>query len=178
MSDRKKLLEDTARRSIAYREAIEGRHVAPDSQAIADLDAFREALPEQGASDRDTIALLDKLGSPAAVAMTGPRYFGFVIGGSMPVTLAANWLVSAWDQNAAMHEVTPAVAILEQVSIDWMLDLLGLPAESGAAFVTGATVANFTSLARRALRCTGNHGFRWCRGASNPDEVIVDAGSR
>ena len=147
MSDRKKLLEDAARRSIAYREAIEGRNVAPDSQAIADLDAFREALPEQGASDGETIALLDKLGSPAAVAMTGPRYFGFVIGGSMPVTLAANWLASAWDQNAAMHEVTPAVAILEQVSIDWMLDLLGLPAKSGAAFVTGATVANFTSLA-------------------------------
>ena len=147
MSDRKKLLEDAARRSIAYREAIEGRNVAPDSQAIADLDAFREALPEQGASDGETIALLDKLGSPAAVAMTGPRYFGFVIGGSMPVTLAANWLASAWDQNAAMHEVTPAVAVLEQVSIDWMLDLLGLPAKSGAAFVTGATVANFTSLA-------------------------------
>lgn len=159
MSDRKKLLEDAARRSIAYREAIEGRHVAPDSQALADLDAFREALPEQGASDCDTIALLDELGSPAAVAMTGPRYFGFVIGGSMPVTLAANWLASAWDQNAAMHEVTPAVAILEQVSIDWMLDLLGLPAKSAAAFVTGATVANFTSLAAARNRVLQQAGW-------------------
>ncbi len=143
----KKILEDAARRSISYRTAIDSRSVAPDAQAIADLQSFKESLPENGTSAHETIAKLDELGSPAAIAMTGPRYFGFVIGGSMPVSLAANWLAGAWDQNAAMHEVTPAVAILEQVSIDWMLDLLGLPAASGAAFVTGATVANFTALA-------------------------------
>lgn len=147
MSKLKDLLQDVSSRSIAYREASEGRHVAPDDEALAGLDAFYEELSEQGASEAETIAMLDELGSPAAVSMTGPRYFGYVIGGSMPVTLAANWLVSAWDQNAAMHEVTPAVAILEQVSINWMTDLLGLPANAGAAFVTGATVANFTSLA-------------------------------
>jgi glutamate/tyrosine decarboxylase-like PLP-dependent enzyme len=147
MSKLKDLLEDVSSRSIAYREASEGRHVAPDAKALANLDAFYEELSEQGASESDTIAMLDELGSPAAVSMTGPRYFGFVIGGSMPVTLAANWLASAWDQNAAMHEVTPAVAILEQVSINWMTDLLGLPENVGAAFVTGATVASFTSLA-------------------------------
>jgi len=147
MSDIKKLLEDAARRSIAYRESIESRNVAPSDQAIAALDGFREELPEHGASAGDTLALLDELGSPAAVAMTGPRFFGFVIGGSMPATLATNWLTDAWDQNAVMHEVTPAVAILEQVSIDWMTDLLGLPQNSGAAFVTGATIANFTALA-------------------------------
>lgn len=143
----KNILEDAARRSIAYREAIDSRSVTPDAKAIADLQYFRESLPEHGSSAHATLAKLDELGSPAAIAMTGPRYFGFVIGGSMPVSLAANWLASAWDQNAAMHEVTPAVAILEQVAIDWMLDLLGLPAASGAAFVTGATVANFTALA-------------------------------
>ena len=147
MSKLKDLLEDVSSRSIAYREASEGRHVAPDDESLAALDAFYEELSEQGASEEETIAMLDELGSPAAVSMTGPRYFGFVIGGSMPVTLAANWLVSAWDQNAAMHEVTPAVAIMEQVSINWMTDLLGLPEKVGAAFVTGATVANFTSLA-------------------------------
>jgi glutamate/tyrosine decarboxylase-like PLP-dependent enzyme len=147
MSEIRKLLEDASKRSIAYREAIESRNVAPDEQSIRNLDAFVEDLSEQGASESGTLAMLDEIGSPAAVAMTGPRYFGFVIGGSMPVTLAANWLASAWDQNAAMHEMAPAVAVLEQVSVNWMVDLLGLPKNSGAAFVTGATIANFTSLA-------------------------------
>ena len=109
----KKLLEDAARRSIRYRQGIEERAVAPDSKSIADLELFREAMPEEGSSAEQTIELLDDLGSPAAVAMTGPRYFVFVIGGSLPVSLAANWIAGAWDQNAAMHEVTPAVAILE-----------------------------------------------------------------
>ena len=143
----KKLLEDAAERSIRYRVGIEDRAVAPDAKSIAGLESFREDMPEEGCSAEETIAMLDELGSPAAVAMTGPRYFGFVIGGSMPVSLAANWLAGAWDQNAAMHEVTPTVAILEQVSINWMLEMLGLPAQSGAAIVTGATVANFTALA-------------------------------
>lgn len=141
-----KILEDAARRSINYRQRIDQRAVAPEAQALANLQSFREALPEEGTSAHETLAKLDELGSPAAIAMTGPRYFGFVIGGSTPVSLAANWLVSAWDQNAAMHEVTPAVAIIEQVALGWMLDLLGLPAKSGAAFVTGATLANFTAL--------------------------------
>lgn len=147
MSDLKELLEDASRRSIAYREASESRRIAPDDKALAALDAFNEKLSEHGASASDTIAMLDEIGSPAAVSMTSSRYFGFVIGGSMPVALAANWIASAWDQNAAMHEVTTAVSVLEQVSINWMVDLLGLPEGTGAGFVTGATVANFTSLA-------------------------------
>ena len=155
----KKLLEDAARRSIEYRLRIEDRDVAPDAKSVAALESFREAIPEEGSDAGQTIAMLDELGSPAAVAMTGPRYFGFVIGGSVPVSLAANWLAGAWDQNAAMHEVTPAVAILEEVSIEWMLDLLGLPAQSGAAVVTGATVANFTALAAARNSVLANEGW-------------------
>ena len=79
--------------------------------------------------------------------MAGPRFFGFVIGGALPVTVAANWLATAWDQNAAIYRVTPAIAELEQTALRWLLDVLGLPARSGGAFVTGATVANFTALA-------------------------------
>jgi glutamate/tyrosine decarboxylase-like PLP-dependent enzyme len=89
----------------------------------------------------------DDVGSPATVAMISPRYFGFVIGGSMPVTVASNWLSTAWDQNVGMHEVTPAVSTLERVAMDWMIELFGLPKDSAAAFVTGATVANFSALA-------------------------------
>ena len=79
--------------------------------------------------------------------MGSPRFFGFVIGGAYPVSVAANWLGTAWDQNTGLEKTTPAVAKLEAVSARWMLDLLGLPAESATAFVTGATVANFTALA-------------------------------
>ena len=81
------------------------------------------------------------------MAMAGPRFFGFVIGGSLPVTLAANWLAGAWDQNAAYYNSTPSAAVIEQTALRWLLDLLGLPGRSGGAFVTGATMANFTALA-------------------------------
>jgi glutamate/tyrosine decarboxylase-like PLP-dependent enzyme len=81
------------------------------------------------------------------MAMAGPRFFGFVIGGALPATVAANWLATAWDQNAALHEVTPGVSRLEQVALRWMVELFGLPAGTVGAFVTGATVANFTALA-------------------------------
>ena len=61
------------------------------------------------------------------MATAGPRYFGFVIGGTLPVALAADWLVSAWDQNVAMHVMSPAAAVIEEVVLDWLLDLLRLP---------------------------------------------------
>src|SRR5436190_7137 len=81
------------------------------------------------------------------MAMVGPRFFGFVIGGSLPVTLAANWLAGAWDQNTGLFTPTPATATLEQVALNWLLDLFKLPTNCGGAFVTGATMANFTALA-------------------------------
>src|SRR5436190_10545457 len=87
------------------------------------------------------------------MAMVGPRFFGFVIGGSLPVTLAANWLAGAWDQNTGLFTPTPATATLEQVALNWLLDLFKLPTNCGGAFVTGATMANFSALAaaRHAL---------------------------
>jgi glutamate/tyrosine decarboxylase-like PLP-dependent enzyme len=81
------------------------------------------------------------------MGMAGPRFFGFVIGGSLPVTLAANWLAGAWDQNTALAHVSPATAAIEQVALRWLLDMFGLPADCAGAFVSGATVANFTALA-------------------------------
>jgi glutamate/tyrosine decarboxylase-like PLP-dependent enzyme len=85
--------------------------------------------------------------------MAGSRFFGFVIGGAQPATLAANWLAGAWDQNSALYRVTPATALLERVALDWLLELFGLPPGCGGGFVTGATMANFTALAaaRHAL---------------------------
>ena len=95
-----------------------------ESSPFSDL-AF--ALRRWADEPVDCMALLDDIGSPASVAMAGPRFFGFVIGGSMPVTVAANWLATAWDQNSVMSAITPAVAALENVSRRWLCELLGLP---------------------------------------------------
>ncbi len=97
--------------------------------------------------------LLDRVGSPATVATAGGRFFGFVNGAAFPVSVAATWLASAWDQNAALRVMSPAAAALEDVALGWVRDVLGLPSECGGAVVTGATMANFTGLAaaRHAL---------------------------
>lgn len=143
----KKLLLDAADRALRYRARLPARRVAPDADALAAVARFEEPLSDEGEPAEDTLGLLDDVGSPASMAMAGPRFFGFVIGSSLPVTLASNWLSTAWDQNASMHEVTPAVSTLERVALHWLIDVLGLPAGSGGGFVSGATVANFTALA-------------------------------
>ena len=153
------LLLAAARRGIAYRESCGDRGVAPLEAARRDVDQFVQPLPEEGVAADEVLAQLDDVGSPATVAMAGPRFFGFVIGGSLPVTVASNWLSVAWDHYVVMHEVTPATATLEQVALDWMVELLGLPAGTGGGFVTGATVANFTALAAARHRVFADAGW-------------------
>lgn len=162
MPDKSKLrnlLTDAAHRGVVYRESSAERHVAPTAEAVLGAERFIEPMPEVGSDDEDVLAMLDDVGSPATVMMAGPRYFGFVIGGSLPVTVATNWLTTAWDQNVGMHEVTPATSTLERVSMDWMIDLFGFPADTAASFVTGATVANFTSLAAARHRVYSDIGW-------------------
>jgi glutamate/tyrosine decarboxylase-like PLP-dependent enzyme len=126
---------------------LETRKVVPSPEAISRLTEFDSAMPD-GPTDPETVlALLDDVGSPATVSTAGSRYFGFVIGGSLPVTVAANWLAGAWDQNAGLEVSSPVAAALEQITLKWLLDVLSLPAESGVGFVTGATMANFSALA-------------------------------
>jgi glutamate/tyrosine decarboxylase-like PLP-dependent enzyme len=141
------LLADALRRSCAYLEGLDSRSVAPPPAALAALRRLDEPLPGEPSDAAATLALLDEVVSPATMAMAGPRFFGFVIGGSLPVTLAANWLAGAWDQNTGLYNSTPGVAHLEQVALRWLVELLELPAETAVGFVTGATVANFTALA-------------------------------
>ena len=143
----RELLEDAAQRAIAYLDGLDARDVAPSAEAVEGLTALDEQFPEGPNDAKATLARLDEIVSPATMAMAGGRFFGFVIGGSLPVTLAANWLAGAWDQNTALHRVTPATAQLEQVALSWLVDLFGLPAGCGGAFVTGATVANLCALA-------------------------------
>src|SRR5271154_238669 len=97
--------------------------------------------------------MLDQIGSPATVASTGARYFGFVTGGSLPAAMAANWLAGAGGQNAALFAQSPVASRIEEIAGGWLLDVLALPKTCGVGFVTGATMANFTALAaaRHAL---------------------------
>ena len=143
----RQLLETTSQRAANYLEQLDQRLVRPEAEAVAGLAAFDEPLPSDPTAPEAVLAMMDEIGSPATMAMAGPRFFGFVIGGSLPVTLAANWLASAWDQNSALYNVTPATARLEQVALRWLIELFGLPENCSGAFVTGATVANFTALA-------------------------------
>ena len=143
----KEILADASLRAIRYLEGLDARSVAPTPAAVARLHAFDDPLPAKASDGAETLRLLDEIGSPATMAMAGPRFFGFVIGGSLPVTLAANWLAGAWDQNSAYYRATPGTACLEQVALRWLLDVLQLPPECRGAFVTGATVANLCALA-------------------------------
>lgn len=143
----KELLAETAARAARYLLEINARSVAPSDKAIASLEALAGPLPKEPLDPAKVLALLDNVGSPATVATAGGRYFGFVIGGSLPAALAANWLASAWDQNACMRVMSPTAATLEDIVQRWVIELLGLPAESEAGFVTCTTMANFSGLA-------------------------------
>ncbi len=155
----KTLLADAAQRATRYLETLDARGVAPTPEAIAGLRAFDEPLPAGPVDPAGTLRLLDEAGSPATMAMAGARFFGFVIGGSLPVTLAANWLAGAWDQNTGLYHPTPGTAKLEQVALRWLLDVLGLPKDCAGAFVTGATVANLTALAAARHAVLRNVGW-------------------
>jgi glutamate/tyrosine decarboxylase-like PLP-dependent enzyme len=141
------LLEQTAQRAISYLEGLDQRGVAPTPEAVAHLAKLNQPLSASSTPPEEVIKSLDEVCSPATMAMAGRRFFGFVIGGSLPAALAANWLAGAWDQNTGLYNATPATAQLEQVALNWLLDLFNLPADCGGAFVTGATMANFSALA-------------------------------
>ncbi len=143
----KDILRSAAERAIHYLEGLNDRGVRPDPAAVARLKVFDIPFPEKPTEPSTIVQMLDEFVSPATMGMAGRRFFGFVIGGSLPVSLAANWMAGAWDQNSALYQVTPATAHLEQVALQWLITLFGLPPASGGAFVTGATLANFTALA-------------------------------
>jgi len=147
------LLKRAARAAMDYLEGVDARGVAPRPEAVAALSVLRGPLPPGPTNSEAVLHLLDAYGSPATVAKNNGRFFGFVNGGCLPTALAASWLVSAWDQNAAFFVQSPTAVVLEEVALEWVRQLLGLPEGTGGAVVTGATMANFTALAaaRHAL---------------------------
>jgi glutamate/tyrosine decarboxylase-like PLP-dependent enzyme len=151
------LLHLAAERAMAYLDGLDERAITPSAASLGRLAELGGPLRDAPTDPAEVLALLDSVGSPATVASAGGRYFGFVIGGAQPVTLAANWLAGAWDQNAGTAVLSPVAAAVEGIAQGWLLDALGLPAGSGVGFVTGATMANFSALAaaRRALLLRG-----------------------
>ncbi|MGJ5816738.1 pyridoxal phosphate-dependent decarboxylase family protein [Paludibaculum fermentans] len=141
------LLTRTAGIAARYLETLEDRSVAPTAAALEGLKELVEPMPGQPMEPAQVLETLDRIGSPATMGMAGRRFFGFVIGGSLPAALAANWLAGACDQCPGLFVASLIATALEEVCLAWLLDVLKLPAQSGGAFVTGATVANFTALA-------------------------------
>jgi|CZKL01.1.fsa_nt_gi glutamate/tyrosine decarboxylase-like PLP-dependent enzyme len=152
-SARASLLKHAARDAADYLESVNTRPVAPRPESVAALKALCGPLPSGPTSPETVLHLLTEFGSPATVANGGGRYFGFVNGGCVPAAMAAAWLVSTWDQNAAFRVQSPTASALEETAIGWVCQLLGLPEGCGGAVVTGATMANFSALsaARHAL---------------------------
>jgi len=144
-----KLLQQTvelANRYYAHRDSSPVfPHVTPEQlrQAFGVLTP----MPEHGQDAQQVIAELAGAAELGLVAQTGPRYFGFVIGGSLPVTTVADWLTSVWDQNSGLYATSPAASVVEEAAAAWLLELLGLPAKASVGFVTGCGMANFTGLA-------------------------------
>ena len=159
MNGMRELLDETVRRAARFLETLPERPVAAACGAGELAPGLGGALPKEGLPASGILSRLDEIGGQGTVASAGPRYFGFVTGGVLPSSLAANWLAAAWDQNAFSEVSSPVGAAIERVAARWVLEALDLPADAGTAFVTGATMANFAALAadRRAVLLAHGH---------------------
>lgn len=161
MDDEISLLEDADRRARDYVAGVAERRVFPNAGAIAALAAFDKPLTDYGAPAGETLALLDDIGSPATVASNGPRYYGFVIGASLPAAAAAERLALAWDQCASSHDNSPAAHAIEKAAARLVLEALDLPQRSAVGFGTSATACAIGALtaARRTLLARAGWDF-------------------
>jgi glutamate/tyrosine decarboxylase-like PLP-dependent enzyme len=172
------LLLHAAQLARAWLDRVDDRHVGGHATPESLRAALGGPLPDRGVDPRRVVDDLVRDADPGIVATNGPRYFGFVIGGSSPVSLAADWLASTWDQNAGIYATSPASAVVEEVAAGWLLDLFGLPAGASVGFVTGCQMANFTALA--AARHALLRGAGWDverRGLYGAPEIQVVVGA-
>ena len=151
----RRLLNATADYVADYLDSLQQRHVAP---SFPGFSPEVTTLPQHPVPPEQVLEVLNRTVTPAAVASAGGRYFGFVTGGTLPAALAADWLVSGWDQNVAFEVMSPPLAALEEVTLDWLAQLLSLPA-GGGGFVTGGSMANFTCLAAARHRLLAEQGW-------------------
>src|SRR4051794_37101668 len=146
MTDRT-LLARAAELAADHLDSVAERHAGALASAAELRHALGGGLPDDGVPADRVIEELARDAAPGLVASPGPRYFGFVTGGALPAALAADWLASAWDQNAFSAVSSPAAAVVEEVACGWLLELLGLPSDAGVGLTTGAQMANVTGLA-------------------------------
>jgi len=147
MSDHNQILKAAFENAVSYRRNLPDRQCAPELNYDEMLQVFSEPLPEHCRDGVEVIRELVEKGEQGLTQMAHPRFFGWVLGGSAPVGVAADWLVSAWGQNAAFHASSPTAAAVEEIAGQWLTEILDLPRDSTVGFVTGGTVGNFTALA-------------------------------
>lgn len=176
--DRTHALDAAHRLATEFLETLDDRPVWPRASLDEMLDAFGGQLPEDGTNPAAVIEEIAERAEPGLVAIPGGRFFGFVIGATHPAALAADWLVSAWDQNSGSSTLTPATVAMERIAGQWMLELFGLPATASVGFVTGGQLANFTCLSTARVAVLGRAGWdlaeRGLRGAP-PMRFVVGA---
>ena len=147
MSDRDELLHRTAEIAGEFLDRLPDRPVGPPVDLVALRKALGGPMPEAPSDPGRVIEALARDAERGIVGSAGPRYFGFVTGGGVPAALAADWLASAWDQNAMVYTLSPAAAVVEEVAGGWLVELFGVPSGSSVGFTSGATMANFTAIA-------------------------------
>ena len=155
----KSLFKQAQGYAFDYADNLSERNVFPQPEALANLALFDEDMPNTNGDASSILQQLHQFGSPASVAQTGGRYFGFVNGGIIPVTLATKWLTDFWDQNTALQVMSPITSKLEEVCEHWLRQLLGLPDNTVAGFVSGTSSAIFCGLAAARLRIYANQGW-------------------
>jgi hypothetical protein len=170
-------LERAHAHALEWLASIPTRPVPPRLNAEQVAATLTQSLAEEGIDPVTVVDTLAAIAEPGLMAMSSGRFFGWVIGGTLPSAMAADWLVSAWDQNAAMRFATPATAAIEQAAGEMLLDLLGLPAESDVGFTTGGTTANFVGLAAGRQQVLDRIGWNLnADGLSGAPRITVFAG--
>jgi glutamate/tyrosine decarboxylase-like PLP-dependent enzyme len=159
MADRRTLLRQTAELAADFLDGVAERPVRASASHDELLAAFGGELPARGEAPGEVVSELVRIADPGLIASAGPRYFGFVIGGSLPAALAADWLTSAWDNNAGLYAISPSASVAEEVAAGWLVELFGLPGGSSVGFSTGATMASFTALAAGRHRVLERAGW-------------------
>jgi glutamate/tyrosine decarboxylase-like PLP-dependent enzyme len=171
------LMDEFSEKAKNYLSGTDGSRVYPSGSAIQALQHLNSPLQENPLEASEVLSLLDTYGSPATVRSTGGRYFGFVIGGSLPAAMCAKLLATIWDQNAGLSVASPVASLLEEVSSEWLVSLLGLSENTVASFVTGATMANFTSLAAARHALLKKQGWDVeSKGLFHAPEITIIAG--
>src|SRR4051812_28213212 len=179
MDPRYAVLDDAARLAHEFVDSLATRQVGAQEGLEELRERFSRPLTDAGEDPRTVIADLAGDAEPGLIASAGPRYFGFVIGGSLPVAVAADWLTSAWDQNGGGYVAAPALSVVEEVAAGWVRDVLGLPAGCSIGFVTGCQMAHFTCLAAARHAVLRDAGWDVeAQGLQGAPEVRVIAGAQ